>query len=165
MLGIDPQDDTDASFNKWNAVEREALGSHIAGRRPFLDFVYTLKKSNGEARHLRVSGEPMFDSASRFIGYRGIGVEIVGHSSSDIELRYFRKAMSVINVGVCLIQHRTMRIIDVNEEMCRMSGYSYAELNALTLPELNMGSIWLFLYHVNCHIIFFNESILAKRAC
>ena len=30
----------------------------------------------GERQYFQVSGEPMFDSASRFIGYRGIGSDI-----------------------------------------------------------------------------------------
>ena len=60
----------------WNAVERETLLATIAARQPFLDFVLSRVKDNGTLRQFRVSGEPMFSQSCRYIGYRGIGVEI-----------------------------------------------------------------------------------------
>ncbi|MDB5728687.1 MAG: putative sensor protein [Noviherbaspirillum sp.] len=60
----------------WNAAERELLNANIAARRPFLDFVYSRTSADGTTQYLQVSGEPMFDSDSRFIGYRGIGMDI-----------------------------------------------------------------------------------------
>ena len=60
----------------WNDAEREALKSMIAARQPFLDFAFNRTQQDGSKRRFRVSGEPMFNQACRFIGYRGIGVEI-----------------------------------------------------------------------------------------
>ena len=60
----------------WNEDERSALQASIAAREPFLDFVFTRVSPDGLKRRFRVSGEPMFDRSSRFIGYRGIGVEM-----------------------------------------------------------------------------------------
>jgi hypothetical protein len=34
--------------------------------------------ADGSVHHLQVSGEPMFDAASRFIGYRGVGMDVSG---------------------------------------------------------------------------------------
>lgn len=59
----------------WNEVERTALRQLIEARRPFLDFVFSRTAPDGARQHFRVSGEPMFSPASRFMGYRGIGVE------------------------------------------------------------------------------------------
>ncbi len=79
MLGI--QVDTlagDLSNNNndcWDESEREALRATIAARQPFLDFDFSRKNADGSRQHFRVSGEPMFNQACRFIGYRGIGVE------------------------------------------------------------------------------------------
>ncbi|MFM9928316.1 hypothetical protein VLK31_35475, partial [Variovorax sp. H27-G14] len=56
-------------------VERTALQQLIEARRPFLDFVFSRTAPDGARQHFRVSGEPMFSAASRFMGYRGIGVE------------------------------------------------------------------------------------------
>ncbi|MEQ1773285.1 MAG: response regulator [Burkholderiales bacterium] len=60
----------------WNEAEREALQTKIASREPFLDFVFSRVKNDGSKQRFRVSGEPMFSESSRFIGYRGIGVEL-----------------------------------------------------------------------------------------
>jgi PAS domain S-box-containing protein len=59
----------------WNEAEREHLQATIAARQPFLDFVFGRVNADGSRQEFRVSGEPMFNQSSRFIGYRGIGVE------------------------------------------------------------------------------------------
>ena len=59
----------------WNETEREVLQTRIAERQPFLDFAFSRVNADGSQQKFRVSGEPMFDRSSRFIGYRGIGVE------------------------------------------------------------------------------------------
>jgi len=79
MLGIDASDVPDASgtvSGGWNAAERALLNANIAARRPFLDFVYSRSNPDGTVQYLQVSGEPIFDSASRFTGYRGIGMDV-----------------------------------------------------------------------------------------
>ena len=60
----------------WNEAEREELRAVIAARQPFLDFVFSRAHAGGSQQKFRVSGEPMFNQSCRFIGYRGIGVEI-----------------------------------------------------------------------------------------
>ena len=60
----------------WNPAEQEVLQATIAARQPFLDFAFSRVNADGSQQYFRVSGEPMFNRASRFIGYRGIGVEI-----------------------------------------------------------------------------------------
>ena len=80
MLGIQV-DGLDGSTHEvqnagWNETEREALRAIIAARQPFLDFVFSRVNADGKQQRFRVSGEPMFNRSSRFIGYRGIGVEL-----------------------------------------------------------------------------------------
>jgi PAS domain S-box-containing protein len=60
----------------WNLQERAALASKIANRQPFLDFIYSCTLPDGSVQYLQVSGEPMFDTASGFAGYRGIGLDV-----------------------------------------------------------------------------------------
>jgi PAS domain S-box-containing protein len=60
----------------WNEAERQVLQATIAARQPFLDFLFSRVNGDGSTQQFRVSGEPMFNQSSRFIGYRGIGVEI-----------------------------------------------------------------------------------------
>ncbi len=61
----------------WNEAEREWLQTTIAARQPFLDFVFSRVNADDSQQKFRVSGEPMFNRECRFIGYRGIGVEII----------------------------------------------------------------------------------------
>jgi PAS domain S-box-containing protein len=63
----------------WDSSVQEALRATIAERRPFLDFLCSRVNEDGSQQQFRVSGEPMFNQSCRFIGYRGIGVELVAH--------------------------------------------------------------------------------------
>ena len=60
----------------WIESERAALHAQIEARQPFLDFAFCRIQEDGSKRHFRVSGEPMFDDACGYTGYRGVGVEI-----------------------------------------------------------------------------------------
>jgi PAS domain S-box-containing protein len=68
-----------APLGGWNEAERELLRATIAERRPFIDHVFCRVGPDGAQQRFQVSGEPMFDRFSRFIGYRGIGVELTGN--------------------------------------------------------------------------------------
>ena len=59
----------------WNEAQRLALQSSINAREPFLDFVFNRVNHDGSTQRFHVSGEPIFNQSSRFVGYRGIGVE------------------------------------------------------------------------------------------
>jgi PAS domain S-box-containing protein len=80
MLGIRVPslagDTTRVEMLGWNEVERETLQATIAARQPFLDFVLSRVNPDGSKQDFQVSGEPMFNQSCRFIGYRGIGVEL-----------------------------------------------------------------------------------------
>ena len=60
----------------WNEAERALLQRKIAAREPFLDFVFSRRGEDGTQQRFQVSGEPMFSQSCRFIGYRGIGIEL-----------------------------------------------------------------------------------------
>ena len=79
--GVEGGEDGDGADQAgWNEDERAVLRARIAAREPFLDFVFRRQKPDGSQEQYRVSGEPMFNQACRFIGYRGIGLEVfAGH--------------------------------------------------------------------------------------
>jgi PAS domain S-box-containing protein len=62
----------------WDETQRQALQEKIGARQPFLDFTLSRLKPDGSRQQFRISGEPMFNTACRFMGYRGIGVELTG---------------------------------------------------------------------------------------
>ena len=61
----------------WNETERAVLQAKISAREPFLDFVFSRANADGSRQQFQVSGEPMFDRSCRYIGYRGIGIELI----------------------------------------------------------------------------------------
>jgi PAS domain S-box-containing protein len=80
MLGIQVPALTESdpkSTEGWNERERALLREAIDERRPFLDFLFHRVNSDGSRQQFRVSGEPMFNQSSRFLGYRGVGVEVL----------------------------------------------------------------------------------------
>ncbi|MBA3508279.1 MAG: PAS domain S-box protein, partial [Betaproteobacteria bacterium] len=48
----------------------------LAARKPFADFEYQRMRADGSIRSVSVSGEPKFDAAGNFAGYRGIGKDV-----------------------------------------------------------------------------------------
>ena len=80
MLGIRVTaflgDTGEGEITGWNEAERLQLQAKIAAREPFLDFTFSRNNPDGSIQKFRVSGEPMFDSQSRYTGYRGIGAEV-----------------------------------------------------------------------------------------
>lgn len=80
MLGIRVEtlggDEVVASLADFDHGERDLLRATVAARQPFLDFPFSRIDAAGSRRQYRVSGEPMFNKSCRFVGYRGIGVEV-----------------------------------------------------------------------------------------
>jgi PAS domain S-box-containing protein len=76
MLGIDDSNGPETTAGRANARQRALLDARIASREPFLDLIYTRNAADGSVRYLQVSGEPMFDAGSRFVGYRGVGMDV-----------------------------------------------------------------------------------------
>ena len=85
MLGlrVDPLDGESPGIpvDGWNEAERRKVQEAIAERRPFLDLLFSRVGADGSQQQFRVSGEPMFSQDCRFIGYRGIGVEVLAPHS------------------------------------------------------------------------------------
>ena len=75
----------DSQAAGWNEAERKTLQATIAARQPFLDFVFSRVNADGSEQKFQVSGEPMFNESCRFIGYRGIGVELTAKQSNKLQ--------------------------------------------------------------------------------
>ncbi len=135
MLGIGDSEQPAS----WNVAERAQLDANIASRQPFLDFIYSRCNSDGGMQYLQVSGEPMFDSGSRFIGYRGIGMDVTERMLPDQRHKLFRSAVDAIAQGVCLVDPHSLTLIDANHAVCRLSGYTQQELGALDLADFGLG--------------------------
>jgi two-component system cell cycle sensor histidine kinase PleC len=76
-VNADPENDP-----KWRE-HRETLDRH----EPFRDFQYDIGMPNGETRHWRTSGVPVFDADGAFIGYRGIAADETDTRRASIAAR------------------------------------------------------------------------------
>jgi PAS domain S-box-containing protein len=60
----------------WDAQARAFLIEHIEARRPFIDHQCRRTDAQGRVQTLQFSGEPIFDSTSRYLGFRGVGTDV-----------------------------------------------------------------------------------------
>ena len=134
MLGLGEATSADGDDKpRWNEADRASLDEKLALRKPFLDFVYRRVHPDGSEQYLQTSGEPKFDEAGRFRGYRGIGMDVTGRMAAsgqvvDKGLQRFRDAMDTTAEGVFLLDRASMRFVDANAAACRLSGYRREQL-------------------------------------
>ncbi len=116
MIGKDPGDldltETDAGVLKRHL---EHLGKH----KEIRNFVYSIRQRNGSLRHFRVSGRPLFDEASTFLGYRGVGTDITAEVVAErqrqqAEVR-LAKSIEAIPAGFALFDEAD-RLVICNKE-------------------------------------------------
>ena len=60
----------------WNVLEQQKLQETIAKQEAFRDFKFSRVNEDGSQQIFQVSGEPMFNTACHFVGFRGIGSEL-----------------------------------------------------------------------------------------
>jgi PAS domain S-box-containing protein len=109
-------DDTD-----W-AEHRACLERH----EPFRDFEMRRPDRNGRMHWVSISGEPIFDDAGRFTGYRGVGRDITERKLREAQLLKLSSAIEQSPASV-LITDAQGAIEYVNPEFERVTGYRAAE--------------------------------------
>jgi diguanylate cyclase (GGDEF)-like protein len=62
----------------WRAHE-----ATLEAQLPFRGFEFARAQPDGAVRHYTLSGEPVFDAAGRFRGYRGVGRETTEHKQAE----------------------------------------------------------------------------------
>ena len=86
--------DTTSDAAKW-AEHLALLNRH----EPFRDFFYTQRINGEPANVVSVSGNPVFDSAGRFLGYRGTTRDITAQVLAERSLRDAKEAAESANVA------------------------------------------------------------------
>jgi two-component system cell cycle sensor histidine kinase PleC len=66
---------------------------------PFRDFQYTRKVGNDPERNISVSGNPLFDEAARFLGYRGTARDITEKVLAERTLREAKAVAEAANLA------------------------------------------------------------------
>ena len=85
LLGVQAPEliGTRGAMAPWDPQERAVILQHIEARRPFIDQRCHRIDERGRVQHLQLSGEPIFDEASRYRGFRGVGSDITERVQKD----------------------------------------------------------------------------------
>ncbi|WP_448202860.1 response regulator [Azospirillum sp. sgz302134] len=90
----------------------------IEAGRPFRDLEVTHQDETGATRVFRLSGQPVFDGAGQFAGYRGTGIETTAETLALVEARFMQAvvhdALASISEGFVLFS-ADGRLIFCNE--------------------------------------------------
>lgn len=105
---------------------------------PFRGLEYGLVLPDGRRIHLSVSGEPFFDAAGRFMGYRGVGRDITSRKQAEMELRKLSAAVEQSPVSIVITDMRG-NIEYVNPRFCQVTGYSSDEVRGRNPRILKSG--------------------------
>jgi diguanylate cyclase (GGDEF)-like protein/PAS domain S-box-containing protein len=117
---------------RW-AGHRADLEAH----RPFHNFEYALRGSNGALIHMSVSGMPIFDEHGAFKGYRGAGRDITRRKLAEASLRIAATAFEA-QEGMVVTDANSV-ILRVNSAFTEITGYSAAEVMGQTPRMLRSG--------------------------
>ena len=113
----------------------------LESRQPFHDQVFHAKPADGgEARTLRISGTPIFDSQHHFKGYRGVGVDITREIIAEVRAREVRQILedSIASLadGV-VVYNRDHKIVTCNQAYLDVLGAdNVSQVAGLTLEQI-----------------------------
>jgi PAS domain S-box-containing protein len=136
------------------AAHRALLDAH----QPFREFELSRLGDDETEHFISISGDPLFDAAGAFTGYRGVGTDITQRKRAEIALR--EREVQLVGIlestadGILAVD-RKGRVIRANRrfgEMCRVpkplldSGDDQALLN-LAASQLNDADTFLMKVH------------------
>ncbi len=124
---------------------RATLDAHL----PFRNFEISRLRANGRVHHVAVSGDPVFDSAGEFQGYRGVGADITERKQAEAESRTLSRATEQ-SPATIIITDDAGNIEYVNPRFEYVTGYTRAEalgknpriLKSGTTPAETYRNLW-----------------------
>jgi diguanylate cyclase (GGDEF)-like protein/PAS domain S-box-containing protein len=115
----------------------------LEARQPFRDLLVARRGADGRIHSALVSGEPVFDEAGRFRGYRGVGRDVTAQRQAEAELRASRELFARIfddsPVPMMLRRFEDGVITAVNDAWCQL--YGRARADAIGQPVRSLGLI------------------------
>jgi PAS domain S-box-containing protein len=129
-----------AKRTQYDKSAQDQLDANIAAKRPFIDFAYSLIKPDGSPQFLRVSGEPVFDKGGRFVGYRGVGVDVSEHMEMEQRLSRFQKISGDRGDAILWVDSVDQHLLDANEAAVNLLGYTREKLLTLDFGNIARGA-------------------------
>jgi PAS domain S-box-containing protein len=129
------------------AEDHEKWRAHIAAHEahaPYRDFVYSLEHEDGSRIYVKTSGKPIFDSAGRFQGYRGVGSDI----TAEIQRRKAEKALRQAQTELAHVTRVTMLgeltasiVHEVNQPLASIATNGHAALKFIQRDEPEVAEV------------------------
>jgi PAS domain S-box-containing protein len=94
-------------------------------------------KADGTPRWVTARGEVQRDAHGRISGLRGTVQDITERKHREQSLGLFRSLLDRSNDSLEIVDPRTFRFLDVNDQACRDLGYSREELLSLTVQDVD----------------------------
>lgn len=114
------------------------LQDDLAHRRPFRNFVCHYPTPTGGNHYFQMSGKPLFEDGDRFIGYRGVAMDITAERLAEGAVREeqerLQKTIDNVFDGIVTIDEDG-RIQSVNPAVTQMFGYTEEECIGLPFFE------------------------------
>ncbi|OHC62116.1 MAG: hypothetical protein A2045_05475 [Rhodocyclales bacterium GWA2_65_20] len=108
----------------------EAHRADLDARRTFIDLVLRHAHADGRLRYVSISGEPVFDAAGQFAGYRGVGRDVTAEVESRAALqaseRQFHEVADATFEGLFI--HDFGRIVFANKSLAELVGRSIEDI-------------------------------------
>lgn len=77
-------------------ASRTRMRALMDGRQPFHSIEAFRRDAAGRPRHLRLSGQPVFDGDGTFAGYRGVGHEVTTHKEAEQALNATESQLAAV---------------------------------------------------------------------
>ena len=103
----------------------EAHRATLAERLPIRNFEFSRLGKDGSERHISINGDPVFDAADGFRGYRGVGTDISERKRHGVELQRLNEDLEQ------RVQQRTQELQVANNEL---EAFSYSVSHDLRAP-------------------------------
>jgi len=122
---------------------REEIDEALEGRDLF-QIIYRIRTARGRLRWVWEQGRGVFDNDGRLEALEGFIADITERQEAEAALvaseQNYRAIFDAANDAFFIHDAQTGKILDVNQKMCDLFGYSRAEARELTIGELSRGT-------------------------
>ncbi len=128
---------TNPDSEQW-AAHRAVLEAH----QPFREFEYCTRSTTGEEHCISINGQPLFDEAGCFVGYRGTGSDVTERRQAEQALRQSEEKFANIFLTtpdvVIISRIRDGLLLEVNPGFEAITGYRRADAVGQSTLELQL---------------------------
>jgi diguanylate cyclase (GGDEF)-like protein/PAS domain S-box-containing protein len=128
-----------------DAAGWQAHRAVLDARQPFRDFELSRLGSDGTERHILISGDPVFDAAGAFKGYRGVGTDVTARKRSEQALRDSTHQLRLFADNIPAMTasfDENLRYLFANKQLADHFGVGTADIVGKHLREITGEEIY-----------------------